>query len=114
MGVISRLNKIEGGSWNTGTYVIHCYFFDAGVNSIKSSIHIFPSAELSTFQVGNGDLQLKFSSDQGKIIYGNSKSSVCNLANINFQYYLMLKFLTLGFFIFSREMCDRIAGFSSR
>ena len=50
--------------------------FGAGVNSIKSSVHTFPSGDISTFQVGNGNLQLKFSADQGKIVYGNSKRSV--------------------------------------
>lgn len=63
----------------------HCHFFGAGVNAIKSSIHTFPSAEISTFQVGNRNLQLKFSSEQGKIIYGNSKNSVCSLTNAKFS-----------------------------
>lgn len=64
--------------WNS----CHRHSIGAGIKSIKSSIHTFPSAELPTFQVGNGNLQLKFSADQGKIIYGNSKSKVCNLTNI--------------------------------
>ncbi|XP_022991108.1 probable alpha-mannosidase At5g13980 isoform X2 [Cucurbita maxima] len=59
----------------------------AGVKSIKSSIHTFPSAELPTFQVGNGNLQLKFSVDQGKIVYGNSKSKVDELVEQSYSYY---------------------------
>ncbi|CAK9311483.1 unnamed protein product [Citrullus colocynthis] len=59
----------------------------AGVNAIKSSIHTFPSAEISTFQVGNRNLQLKFSSEQGKIIYGNSKNSVDELVDQSYSYY---------------------------
>ncbi|XP_022939163.1 probable alpha-mannosidase At5g13980 [Cucurbita moschata] len=59
----------------------------AGVNSIKSSIHTFPSGDISTFQVGNGNLQLKFSADQGKIVYGNSKSLVDELVDQSYSYY---------------------------
>ncbi|XP_023550350.1 probable alpha-mannosidase At5g13980 isoform X1 [Cucurbita pepo subsp. pepo] len=59
----------------------------AGVNSIKSSVHTFPSGDISTFQVGNGNLQLKFSADQGKIVYGNSKRSVDELVDQSYSYY---------------------------
>ncbi|XP_022141414.1 probable alpha-mannosidase At5g13980 [Momordica charantia] len=59
----------------------------AGGNSIKSSIHTFQSSEISTFQVGSGNLQLKFSADQGKVIYGNNKSLVNELVEQSYSYY---------------------------
>jgi alpha-mannosidase len=50
-----------------------------GASSTRSSVYTFHRREESTVEVGQGNLKLTFSTDQGKMInYVNGRSLVCN------------------------------------
>ncbi|KAK9272279.1 hypothetical protein L1049_002650 [Liquidambar formosana] len=60
----------------------------AGSGSNRSSVHTFQRSEKSTVEVGNGNLKLTFSADQGKLTnYVNSKSSVEESVELSYSYY---------------------------
>ena len=55
-----------------------CSFLGTGVSSTRSSVYTFQSGEKSTIEVGQGNVKLSFSTDQGKMInYVNHRSLVC-------------------------------------
>ena len=56
------------------------YLLVVGTGSTRSSVHRFQNSKKYTVEVGQGNLKLTFSTDQGKMInYVNSRSLVCKV-----------------------------------
>lgn len=75
--ITGLLVSIKGNVANELTNINWFLLLITGAGSTKSTIHTFKSSEISSFEVGQGNLKLIFSAPEGNSIgYTNSKNHV--------------------------------------